>query len=833
MRFIAHVFLFLVSLVISSTAFASTNVLLGKKAEFSISPNYLPASSKNATNLTDGKFKSISIVNKYSHPWTSDETVSWSLKRKLGVQISYDLGEKHIIDKLVLKTHGGQQVPFPLSFKAFTSNNGKNWQYVGDLIDRTISTYHEHNSKVFTLDGLSVEGRYVAFFAYKGGFYMCLDEIEAYGVKGSLNTNFFVYNINSIDDYVNRDLDLMKQKKTSSVIISEARRAMNSCNTSASNETLTSLNNLQREVNEQGSILPQSDEELGLPYTVIDNSVVNLVAKHFKNLLKEDFSIEKLANEKIYENYSPFHRNCEKVTDSNFNVNLARNDQESIAMQIANNTQSSKNLSYNIVLNSKANNTAWPVEDIQVYKSINVLQGNLAFIDEMLAPINNGKFETHSGINQMMWVKFDSKNVPFGDYKGYISIRSGAEELKRFSLNVKVNPLLLDFNEHLSHSWSHLDEASSKITNNRQLYIDELNNYRDNVQTILHAQLPWPKVNPVTGKFYEPMQLDFTKMDELIKSRPDVKLWLLATFFRFDGRAQLNYHRSSLTYDLYSDEHKAFVKTWIKSIASHMKSINVNKENYAFYWYDEANIDAFLNYVVPFSKMAKEVDPNIQTYGTHFLPIETLLKYPNVYDIHVITSNFLNNDSRYLDFAKKYNKTIYTYSVNNVKSVDPVKIRLLHAEAYAKGLNGTGIWTWNDSGGAFNEILSNYPSQALMYRTKTGPASSKRREAWREGNEDVALWRALSKLDTSVDMRAYVKKNINLVEYRKDSLLFKKDKQSIFEKTKQYPQLYTLPVYQSKAYKTSSNYPESSVGADIEQSKYKTCLKPNKLMSKD
>ena len=59
------------------------------------------------------------------------------------------------------------------------------------------------------------------------------------------------------------------------------------------------------------------------------------------------------------------------------------------------------------------------------------------------------------------------------------------------------------------------------------------------------------------------------------------------------------------------------------------------------------------------------------------------------------------------------------------------------------GLDGAGMWVWGDDGGQFSDYAGPHTSYGMVYAGEGGPVTSKRREAWREGIEDVELWRYL------------------------------------------------------------------------------------------
>ena len=56
------------------------------------------------------------------------------------------------------------------------------------------------------------------------------------------------------------------------------------------------------------------------------------------------------------------------------------------------------------------------------------------------------------------------------------------------------------------------------------------------------------------------------------------------------------------------------------------------------------------------------------------------------------------------------------------------------------------MYLWGDDGGQFSDYEGQMPSYGMVYATENGPITGKRREAWREGVEDVELFRHLRTL---------------------------------------------------------------------------------------
>jgi hypothetical protein len=178
-----------------------------------------------------------------------------------------------------------------------------------------------------------------------------------------------------------------------------------------------------------------------------------------------------------------------------------------------------------------------------------------------------------------------------------------------------------------------------------------------------------------------------------------------------------------------------------------MKAKGLSTADWAFYWVDEPGDDGFLKLVVPASKLAKEVDPTILIWEDHQVSLKTLEEHPDAIDIHCCPLDYYRNHPEVLAHVLAEKQRSWQYLCASSKANDPHRYyRLHHLASVALGLDGGGMWVWGDDGGQFNDYAGPHTSYGMVYATDSGPITGKRREAWREGIEDVELFRHLRTL---------------------------------------------------------------------------------------
>jgi hypothetical protein len=170
---------------------AHANIALNKPYTYSNSPNYaLCTDPGDATQLTDGVYTA-------GYFWTQMTTVGW--QKTEPVIITLNLGSIQPVAGLsyntASRTNAG--VYWPLSVFVFLSDDGVNYYYLGDLTDLTVSDPPPANTSCqihkYWTDQLRTHAKYVklAIFPSGSGSYVFVDEIEVYqGDSRFLNEPF-------------------------------------------------------------------------------------------------------------------------------------------------------------------------------------------------------------------------------------------------------------------------------------------------------------------------------------------------------------------------------------------------------------------------------------------------------------------------------------------------------------------------------------------------------------------------------------------------------------------------------------------------------------------
>ena len=185
----------------------------------------------------------------------------------------------------------------------------------------------------------------------------------------------------------------------------------------------------------------------------------------------------------------------------------------------------------------------------------------------------------------------------------------------------------------------------------------------------------------------------------------------------------------------------AYVRDW----AAHLKALGLDYDGWAFYPYDEPSspFTETTLHLIEVAKLIREADPNILIYTdpTSGTTMETVRMFTGLIDIWQPSSELLERlGPELLPEAKRVGKEVWFYdAAGGAKTLSCLGIyRWRFWFAWRHGLTGVGWWVYAHHGG---EDLWDGPNAtgdffATVYDGATGPISSKRWEAAREGVED-------------------------------------------------------------------------------------------------
>ena len=711
------------------------NLAKGRSATFSFAPNYQYSAGNDETDLFDGKHASRGF-------WTSKETVGWLFSRKPGVLITVDLGSVSPIGALSFNTAAGSaQVTFPAAVFVFASDDGESWHYVTDLINEPISqaSYVQHR---FVAKDLKTRGRHLAFYVAKGGFFAFVDEIEV--IEGSHRADSVKFEqpaiaTEKLEAEANRRAKRAVQKNITLAVIQQARGAVSSSGGAAKQQALRELDRLQQ-ATVAALKLEEVDYSRGLPYSPIDADVCRTMGSFFSNGSREAVTIWQPDESSWSHTTNPFARAGEVVAPK-LNADMMIGEYEPVAFNISNNSAEAVAVRVEVDDLKSAAGDIWSADSVDIRATSHVVGSGYMLFDDALSPVTDETLTIPPGMTRQLWLILNSDDVKPGEYRGGVAVRS-TDKAAEVPLTATVYPVRMPENPaYTAQSWCYFTWQAAQGF--EQQIAAELQRSYANAHVLHHYYIPWPKVDPETKKLVRPIELDFTRFDEMLAHRPDVKQWLLWPGIEF-GYFRLHYHQPTDAPAIGTPEHEALFKEWVRQIRDHLKEKGLGTDRWAFYWIDEPGDKAFLEKIVPASKMAKEVDPSILIWEDHQVSLKVLEEHPDAIDIHCCPLSFYLSYPAILKHVQAEKHAGLHYLAGGSKGGDPHRYyRLHHMASVELGLDGAGLWVWGDDGGQFNDYNSEHPSYGMVYATDSGPLTGKRREAWREGIEDVELWRHL------------------------------------------------------------------------------------------
>lgn len=727
------------------------NIALGKSAAFSWEPNYSLCKGGDETDLTDGKLWQAGGAKGF---WGDTGTVGWSFGRKPGALITFDLEKVCAIDTVAFDTpSGAAQVTFPAAVMVYVSDDGKLWHYTADLINEAIpqDKFIRHR---FVAKGLETRGRYIGVYIVKGGFYAFVDEIEVmagdFDPAGVTLKGAGVATDKIEADALERAASAV-QKNITLYFIKAAR------DQKPDDKTLAALDKLQADA-VAATKVDKVDYSAGLPYSAVDRKVCQAMGTYYKGKAKSAVTFWRKACQAmgIYDkaksavtlwpaqptlwshDTSPFARPASEDAVK-LHADMMIGEFEPVAFNVSNNTAEPMQVTVRV-----ADLGSWPAASIDKRIATHVVGSGFLFFDDALTPFGDEAVTIPAGMTRQVWLILNSKGVAAGDYTTTVTVKA-AGKTRTIPLTATVYPVEMPAQpQYLSSTWGYFTWKPAKGFEKQAAA--EMERSYETAYSLHQVYMPWPEVDPQTKKLIRPIKVGFEKFDEMLAYRPYVKMWLLWPGLEF-GFMSLNYRQATDMPAIGTPAHNEIFKEWVRQIRDHMKAKGFSNDQWAFYWVDEPGDESFLKYVVPASKMAKEVDPSILIWEDHQISLKMLEAYPAAIDIHCCPLNYYRSNPKILAHTLAEKHPGWQYLCASSKANDPHRYyRLHHLASVELGLDGAGMWVWGDDGGQFNDYDGPYPSYGMVYATDNGPITGKRREAWREGVEDVELFRRLRTL---------------------------------------------------------------------------------------
>jgi hypothetical protein len=184
-------------------------------------------------------------------------------------------------------------------------------------------------------------------------------------------------------------------------------------------------------------------------------------------------------------------------------------------------------------------------------------------------------------------------------------------------------------------------------------------------------------------------------------------------------------------------------KEWVRLVRDHLKSKGIGTDRWCFFWKDEPGDEAWKKWIVPASRMAKEVDPTILVWEDQQVSIKLLEETDRLCDIYCPPLSKIRENKQLHEFILKQKHPGWHYQCASSKESPPhFYYRVHHWQSWDLRLGGAAMWVYTDDLGTWNDYDGG-TSYSMIYEGKDGPITSKRWEAWRAGIEDYEMLRLL------------------------------------------------------------------------------------------
>ncbi len=697
--------------LLTATPGLAENLALRRPYTLSHPPNYpFCTDPGDATDLTDG----IRYDPRGTSLWTQKTSVGWALGEQFK-QIEIDLGQLCRISAVTIETAADarSQGTFPLSVMVFLSDDGKSYNFAGELINEAINQ-NRYVVHTFQLTGLKEQGRYVRLQTIRGGFYVFCDEIEVQGTRAAgLRPQTRPLNVAATLALAKQRVSVLRQNNSSLSLLAEAHARLTAeqdAHPAATQAARAGLAQLKQAILARTQAHP-IDFYKGIPFTPLDQRTGEVVGAFLAATGRDPLEMEAVNP---WADHLPFDG---KPSPPAIRVpHLLAGEWAEMAFNVTNATAQQRAVSVAV--------TGLPDGIIRLQEVIFVEAFGFRIRADALLPLK-GMLDLPAGISKQIWLSIDTRSLAPGTYTGTLQLSDG-RLLERQPFSFVVTPLKMPAQASLDinvFSYLHLNLG---VADPAGMARDLAEHYVNN-QTVISPYLPQPRVN-AAGDSIGPM--DFSKMDAYMDRLPQTRRWTLWTGFEWD-------HRQMVPIAGQPRRQKVFAH-WLKEVIQHMKQKGYGYDQFAFLWIDEPNQENMRKIVKPASDVLREVDPRAQVW----LDISSdntetsLAAYENAVDIWCPTSEKLG-----WDFWQ--GKQTWHYDSASDKSRSPAgHYRIKAWKSLAYGTTGNAFWTYTDNAHLWDDYAGN-PSYSVVYDGPDGVVSSKRWDAYRAGVEDHELGQLL------------------------------------------------------------------------------------------
>lgn len=706
------------------------NIALGKPYTFESPPNYgLCADAGDATQLTDGIYTKGLL-------WAEKGAVGWGGQR---VFVTIDLGAVQPIRGVSHNTAAGAaEVLWPELILVMVSDDNKTYSVAGDLI--ALSAEHgeapgeeRYSVHRFWTGQLATHGRFVKLGIEKRGPYTFCDEIEVYrgndALVGQPQTGRKGHDTTELHKEAVMTLHVRQRLKNDLLAVRETIKSV------------AGKEDLERELAGIEKMIP------GVQAPPLEGFRAILP---LNDLHKRIFAVQAAVWRANGVNpLAVWRKNCWDMLSpteppppggARIDMVMMKNEWRSAAFNLSNAGASSTTLRLSIEgLPGGRNPKLVSVRDVPFTDTKSGVPVAAA-LPEAKSDGANYLFQIESGMTRQVWLIFNSKDIPAGDYKGQVIAEPGAI---RVPVHLKVCPIALPdpLTLHLG-GWDYTDTNGmfDMTEQNRPALIGYLREHL--------VDTPWASGGVMPNGKYD--------KDGAMIEPPDAKNFK-AWIDRWPGAR--NYFVYSCVgegfagFEMGTPPFKKAVASWITWWTGQLAQWNIKPEQLGLLLVDEPGAPEQDKVIVEYGKVIREAQPKVIVWEDPNW-LDPRKANPEMFAASSILCPqfpmWISQGKPFADFYDKQRKAgkelwFYTCSAPG-RLLDPYAChRMQQWFCWKYGAKGSCFWAFGDSSGAssWNEYISKSGAFTPLFLDAKTVTHGKHMEAIREGMEDYEYLRML------------------------------------------------------------------------------------------
>jgi hypothetical protein len=706
------------------------NIALGKPYAFGSPPNYgLCTDADDTTQLTDGAYTKGLF-------WGEKSTVGWGGQR---VMVTIDLGTVQPICGASYNTAAGAaEVLWPELILVMVSDDGKTYYVAGDLV--ALSAEHgeppaEAHYAVhrFWTDQLATRGRFVKFVVEKRGPYTFVDEIEVYRGNDALVGQPRIGRKGEDTTELHKEavMTLHVRKRLGDDLKAVRESLKNEAGKEALERELAGIEKMIPGVQAP----PLEGFRAVLPLNDLHKRIFAVQASVWRaNGVKPLAVWQKNYWDMLSPTEPPLSGGA-KV-----DVVMMKNEWRSAAFNLSNAGSSPTTLQLSIIgLPGGRNPKCVSVRDVPFTDTKSGVPVAAA-LPEAKSNGANYLFQIESGMTRQVWLTFNSKGIPAGEYEGQVVAEPGAIHVP---VRLKVCPITLPHQPalHLG-GWDYTDaNGMFDVTEqNRAALIEHLQEHFVDTPWASSSVMPNGKYNK-DGTMIEPP--DAKNFKTWIERWPNARNYFVFSCVgaQFAG------------FEMGTSPFKKAVASWITWWAGQLAKWNVEPEQLGLLLVDEPGTPEQDKVIAEYGRVIRGAQPKVIIWEDPIW-LEPQKGSPEMFAAATILCSqlpmWVSQGKPYADFFVKQREAgreLWFYTCSGPgRLLDPYAChRMQPWFCWKYGAKGSCFWAFGDSSDAssWNEYISKSGAYTPLFLDARTVTEGKHMEAIREGMEDYEYLRML------------------------------------------------------------------------------------------